>query len=149
MWGTLFLIGGWLTVTPVSDMTFVVDTIWQDNENTSTFLVEFSEPMDTLELRNINNYSVTNEETGVPLVIQKIGIVVELNDAPPSPPIDVTGNKLVAVITNRAEYKKTYMIVVTGVRDLAGNYIQDNNSDSYYFVGIRPSFIKPNVNISK
>jgi len=140
-----FLIGAWLTSTPLYNMATIPDTSVnrQNQENTSTFLIEFSEPMDTTNLTNINNYSVVDYNTGEPLPIIKIGLVTQLED------IVITGNKLVAIITNRVTYKHTYHIVVTGVRDMAGNYIAGNNDDYYYFSGLRPSFGMPSVGLTE
>lgn len=145
LWGTLFLVGGWLTLTPLNNMAITpVDTLWVDNDTTSTFLVEFSEPMDLTGLLNKNNYSVTNTATGVSLPIYKIGLVKELED------IIITDNKLVAIITKRATYKETYHIVVTGVKDVAGNYIQGNNDDYYWFNALKSETYTPrNVNVQK
>ena len=147
----LFIWGAWLTCTPLSQMQFAYpDTLWQDNENTSTWLVEFNEPMDTVNLCNKNNYSVTDVSTGVPLVIQKIGIVRVLDDAPVvTPPIIVNDNRLIAIITNRATYKHNYHIVVTGVKDINGNYIQTKNDDYFYFDGIRGALKTTNVNVNR
>ena len=78
MWSTLFLIGAWLTCTPLSDMQIIPVGVWQNNETTSCFLAEFSVPMDTTNLINKNNYSITDIATGIPLTIQKIGKVQRL-----------------------------------------------------------------------
>jgi hypothetical protein len=143
MWSTLFLIGAWLTCTPLSDMQTIPVGVWQNNETTSCFLAEFSVPMDTTNLINKNNYSITDIATGIPLTIQKIGKVQRLED------INISGNKLVVIITNRVTYKKSYMVVVTGVKSISGSYIQGSNSDIYYFNGMRPSFKKSIISIEK
>ena len=59
MFPALFIIAGWLTITPLSDMEVTYSdsvNIWTDT--TSVILLEFSEPMDTAGLTNKNNYKV-------------------------------------------------------------------------------------------
>lgn len=140
MWGTLFLIAGWLTITPLSAMDVEyrdsID-IWTDT--TSVLLLEFSEPMDTAGLTNKNNYKVY-DSTNTIVKIYRVGIVKSIDDAPGSPPIVVSevGTEVVALQTKRFPSNGKYKIEVFNVKDLAGNVIGADNHYTFYFNGFVP-----------
>lgn len=134
----LFVIGSWLTITPLSDMQVTYSdsvNIWTDT--TSVILVEFSEPMDTAGLTTINNYKVY-DSTNTIVKIYRIGLVKMLDDAPPTPPIIVTGNTLVALITKRIKQHSPYCVQVFNVKDVAGNLISNKNEGCFFFNGFVP-----------
>lgn len=133
MWGTLFVIAGWLTITPMSQMDITYQDsvdIWTDT--TSVILVEFSEPMSKQGLTDKNNYRVY-DSTATSIRIYKVGIVTQLED------IVIHDTTLVALFTKRIDVKKAYSVQVSNVKDRAGNTIGEDNEAWFYFNGYVPS----------
>ena len=112
------------------------DTTLFVNDSTNIILLKFSEPINVNDALNINNY-IIKDNTNKTLQIKKVGVVKNAN------PI----NSEVALIVNRLEYKKSYTITVTNVRDTANNYIGQNNKITFYFSGYSPSMKKTQINI--
>jgi len=152
MWPTLFLIGAWLTITPVSDMQITYsDTvdIWTDT--TSVILLEFSEPMSMDGLLDVHNYKVY-DSTNTLVKLYKVGRVISIDDSPPSTPIivDSVGTTVVALITKRIKQSAPYCVQVFNVKDVAGNLITDQNEGCFFFNGFVPHRIgTPNVQLQK
>jgi len=134
MWGTLILVGAWLTITPPQQY-------WTDT--TSVIMVEFSENMSIEGLRTVSNYSIVDDENKT-WKIYRIGIVSELDS------IIIPDTSLVALITERLAYRKVYTITAVNVKDKAGNVIEDNNWGVYFFNGYVPNRIgTPTVDLTK
>lgn len=152
MFLTLFIIGAWLTITPVSDMHVTYsDTvdIWTDT--TSVILVEFSEPMSNDGLLDVHNYKVYDSTNSI-IKLYKVGVVVSIDDSPPSPPIvvDSVGTTVVALIVKRIQPHAQYAVQVFNVKDKAGNVIGTNNEAWFYFNGFVPNRIgTPSVGFQK
>jgi len=139
VWGTLFVIAGWLTITPMSQM----DITYQDSidvwtDTTSVILVEFSEPMSKEGLTNRYNYRVY-DSTATSIRIYRVGIVTQLED------IELHDTTMVALITKRINVKKAYSVQVFNVKDRAGNTIGEDNEGWFYFNGYVPSKPLPNL----
>lgn len=152
MWGTLFIVGFWLTITPIQNIgVSYSDTIDVWTDTTSVVLLEFSEPMDTAGLTNIHNYKIY-DSTNTIVKIYRVGIVETIDDAPPSPPIivDSVGTDVVLLQTKRFNHRAAYKVEVFNVKDIAGNVIGDKNTATFYFNGFVPNRVgTPNVNFSK
>ncbi len=152
MFSTLFIIGAWLTITPVSDMQITYsDTvnIWTDT--TSVILVEFSEPMSMDGLLDVHNYKVYDSTNSI-VKLYKVGVVVSIDDSPPSQPIivDSVGTTVVALIVKRIQPHEQYAVQVFNVKDKAGNVIGDKNEGWFYFNGFVPNKIgTPNIEMNK
>jgi len=137
MWGTVFVVGMWLTPTPVINTNIIyADSLYHWRDTTSLILVEFSEPMSTDSLLYVNNYKLY-DSTNTSIKIYKIGIVKVLDGD------TVKHRTVIALIAKRIDVKKAYSVQVFNVRDLAGNVIGEDNEAWFYFNGYKPSFEIP------
>lgn len=152
MYSTLFLIGFWLTLTPIEnmDVTFF-DTIDVRPDTTSTILIELSRPIDTTGLNNFQNYKIY-DSTNTIVNVYRVGIVSIIDDTPPSPPIivDSVGTAIILLQTKRFNYRAAYRMEIFNVKDLDGNVIGNKNTASFYFNGFVPNrILSPTVEIKK
>jgi len=143
MWGTLFVIGMWVTPTPVINTNILyADSLYQWSDTTSLILVEFSEPMSLDGLTDVHNYKLY-DSTATSIKIYKVGRVNLLDGIP------VTDTTLVALVAKRINVKKAYSVQVFNVKDRAGNPIGEHNEAWFYFNGYKPSFNIPTPGLRK
>jgi len=81
--------------------------------------VTFSEPVDSLTALDLGNYTVFD---------------AELNEIPVINIWEVT-DSIYAVVVNFLDYKSSYSIRANNIKDLAGNFINENNSAWFDFDG--------------
>ena len=145
MWLELFVIGAWLTITPMSAISvqYEPDSIHIFTDTTSVILVEFNENMSVEGLRDVNKYVLKDESNKI-YNIYKIGIVNVLDS------IVIRDTSVVVLITERLEYRKEYTVTVTGVKDKAGNFIQNKNTGWFFYNGYAPNkFITPIIDMTR
>jgi hypothetical protein len=138
-----YLLLAWILSTPFIFSQALADTVqWTNRDTTSTLALTFSEDMSQVGLNSFGNYILTDDSNAVKK-IYGIGIVLEMSGQP------VTGNRMIALITERLDYKRTYKVVVTNVKDVAGNVINpDKNSMEYYFMGLSQTVGIPYVSFN-
>jgi len=138
-----YLLLAWLISTPLIFSQALADTVqWTNRDTTTTMALTFNEDMSPVGLNSFNNYVLT-DDSGQTKTIYGIGIVLELGGQP------ITGNRMVALITERLDYKRTYKVVVTNVKDVAGNFINpEKNSMEYYFMGLSQTVGTPYVSFN-
>lgn len=109
------------------------DSVWINADTTSTILLQFNEPMDSLSLINISNYSVIDSATSQNYRIYRVGLPSGQNNA-------------VVLICERLRYKRTAIIIANGVKDKAGNLINPQKNKFYFYhKGLKESIPKPIV----
>ena len=81
--------------------------------------VTFSKPVDSLTALDLGNYTVFDAELNEVAVLN----VWEVTDS------------IYAVVVNFLDYKSSYSIRANNIKDLAGNFINDNNSAWFEFDG--------------
>ena len=138
MWGTLFLIAGWLTITP--------PTFSQYSDTTNVILLEFSEPMAIDSLLYTGNYMVLCNDTSDHKIyrIHKVGIVRELDS------IQIADTTLIALITDRVPYRKSFNVFAKNIKDRAGNYIDSTKSVWFFHNGFVPNKLQiPGINLRR
>jgi hypothetical protein len=94
-------------------------------------MLGFSEPMDTNSLKHIANYNVFDQDFNVvPILNVAIGYDSETG---------ICKDSMVVLLINAPNYKTSYAIRVSNVKDKAGNLIHpEHNSAWYYFDGYDP-----------
>lgn len=125
-------IGAWLTISPLS----------VQSDTTSVILLEFSETMSIEGLLNVSNYQITDSIKNYRIF--SIGIVKSIDG------IQTKDTSLIALVSGRLPYRTEFWVIVTGVKDKAGNLIGDKNKAWFYFDGFRPNRIPtPSVMLNK
>lgn len=140
MWGGLeiFVVAGWLTITPIAEMQvkYPADSLYNWNDTTSVVLIEFDSNMDTDGLRDTANYKLITTSDSKQYKIYKIGIVNYIDS------ITIRDTSLVALITERLPYRKEFTVTVQGVKNKKGIFIGGHNIDWFFFDGYVPNKIR-------
>lgn len=104
--------------------------------DTSAILLTFNEPMRGAALVNRSNYKIT-DSANVQIQIFKVKVV----------PPDST---MVVIYCKRIDYKKTHKVVVSNVRDRAGNLLDPlHDRTTFIFEGIEDSIPIPETTLRK
>lgn len=111
-------------------------------DTTSTIVLTFSEPMKQWDLSVLDNYKVTDSK-GKVIPVYSTGYSLDWIQKD-------SGLIKIALLLPRLQYKETYIFIVSNVRDLAGNFIGDQNTVSFFFNGFAPDKISiPIVQMKK
>lgn len=104
--------------------------------DTSAILISFNEPMRGPALINKTNYKVT-DPNNVRITVYKVKVV----------PSD---SSKVVLFCKRINYKQTHKVVVSNVKDRAGNLIDPlHNKASFIFEGITNNMNTPVAGLRK
>ena len=128
MWfsGIPFVIGAWLTLS-----TIVPSPVAQWSDTTSVILLEYNEPMSIDSLLYAGNYMVLTVDDGRVWKIYKVGLVKELQDSTGN--LVMVDTTLVALVTERLPYRKSFEVSVANVRDRAGNQVDPERKTVWFF----------------
>lgn len=144
MWlsGIPFVIGAWISISTV-----IPPPLAQWSDTTSVILIEYSEPMSIDGLLYSGNYKVLSNDDGKIWKIHKVKLVKSLKDSTGN--ITIPDTTMIALITERLPYKKTFQISAANVKDRAGNLVDPNHRTVWLFYnGYAPNkFIKPKVEL--
>lgn len=88
-----------------------------DNPDTSKVLVRFSEPMSREGIFDISNYKIICEDNHE-IKIYKVGVV--------------DGDTAVVLFTEKHQPGKAYRVIVSNLKDKAGNLIHQENNYALY-----------------
>lgn len=90
----------------------------QSNDNeTSKVLVRFNEPMSREGIFDVSNYKIISEDNHE-LKIYKVGVV--------------EGDTAVVLFTEKHQLGKAYKVIVSNLKDKAGNLIHQENNYAHY-----------------
>lgn len=127
IWGTIFLIAGWITITPPDSSVFT--------DTTSVVLLEFSESLSIENLFSPENYSIIDADSLInkKYLVYRVGIIRELDN------IQIPDTSLIALITERLPYRRGFNISAKNLKDKSGNMIDKNKSVWFFFNGYAPN----------
>lgn len=104
--------------------------------DTSAILLTFNEPMKGYELTDPLNYTITDPDNNViPVYLVKV--------------VPSDSSKTV-IFCKRIDYKRTHKVVVTNVKDRAGNLVDPlHNKTTFIFEGITSNINTPVAGLKK
>lgn len=128
MWftGIPFVVGAWITISTV-----IPPPMAQWSDTTSVIVLEYSEPMSIDSLLYAGNYMVLSADDGKIWKIYKVGIVKQLQDSTGN--INLPDTTMVALVTERLPYRKSFNISADNVKDRAGNLVDPNHKTVWFF----------------